>query len=203
MREVFLASIENCSTIHDQAKREVHTDVNRLIAALRKWILIKNNEVASQKAAKAALKVKEGGQAKATAEEKEEGLTAKKVRALFTQFTKEQAKTGAQAQGGSRAPPPPPPITPSGEEGKKWQCPRCGNEWPDDGVRRIRCREIECAYEEHKDCNRGGKPWPKGLKPLTWKGYGEPYPPKQQAYFNRKDAQSKGGYTGGDRRRKP
>ena len=201
LREVFLASIANCSTIHDQAKREVHTDVNRLIAALRKWILIKNNEVASQKAAKAALKVKEGGQAKAPAEEKEEGLTAKKVKALFTQFTKEQAKTGAQAQGGNRVPPP--PLTPSGEEGKKWQCPRCGNEWPDDGVRRIRCREIECAYEEHKDCNRGGKPWPKGLKPLTWKGYGEAYPPKQQAYFNRKDAQSKGGYAGGDRRRKP
>ena len=191
LKEVFLASIANCSTIHDQAKREVHTDVNRLIAALRKWILIKNNEVASQKAAKAALKQKEGGQAKAPADEKEEGLTAKRVKALFTQFTKEQAKIG---------PPPTKAATP--EEGKRWQCQQCGNDWPDDGIRRVRCRDIECAYVEHKDCNKKGKPWPNGLKPLSWRGYGQPYPPKQQAYFDRKDAHLMGGNPGGYKRKR-
>jgi hypothetical protein len=42
------------------------------------------------------------------------------------------------------------------------------------------------VYSEHKDFNKSTK-YPKGAKPLSWKAYGEPYPPKQQAFFDKRD----------------
>jgi len=69
----------------------------------------------------------------------------------------------------------------------EWQCNECGNKWQDSKDRPHRCRK-ECIYSEHKDANKTGKPYPKGTPALSWKAYGQAYPPKQQAFFDRRDA---------------
>ena len=73
------------------------------------------------------------------------------------------------------------------KEASIWKCECCGIEWPDNGVRKIRCRDVECVYLEHKDANLTKKPYPTDKKPLSWKNYGQAYPPKQQAYFDKQD----------------
>ena len=40
LKQVFLASICTCQLVYDQAKREMHEDVLRLIATLKKWIVV-------------------------------------------------------------------------------------------------------------------------------------------------------------------
>jgi hypothetical protein len=73
-----------------------------------------------------------------------------------------------------------------------YQCCHCGNEWTDVG-KPIRCRDIECVYGEHKDHKTSKNPWPENKPALTWRAYGQVYPPKQQAYFDRKDKLKYGG----------
>ena len=69
--------------------------------------------------------------------------------------------------------------------GPMWTCQGCNNEWRDDPEKPPRCKK-ECVYSEHKNFNKEGK-YPKGAKPLSWRAYGEAYPPKQPAFFDKRD----------------
>jgi len=171
LKQVFLASISSCQLVYDQAKREMHEDVLRLIATLKKWIIVQDNEIQSAKAAKASIKTKTKVADAAPTSETDK-IFEKRVRALFTAMQAPNAQGGTATQDKT--------LT-----GPTWQCQSCGNEWRDDPIRPPRCKK-ECVYSEHKDFNKTTK-YPKGAKPLSWKGYGEPYPPKQQAFFDKRD----------------
>jgi hypothetical protein len=151
--------------VHNQAKREKNEDVLRLIATLKKWIIVQDNDVQSAKAAKQAVKNK--------ADSEKDKSFEKRVKALFTQEMVHLPKGEAKRQKSSDLP--------------EWQCNECGNKWQDSKDRPHRCRK-ECIYSEHKDANKTGKPYPKGTPALSWKAYGQAYPPKQQAFFDRRDA---------------
>jgi hypothetical protein len=176
LKQVFLASISSCQLVYDQARREMHEDVLRLIATLKKWIIVQDNEIQSAKAAKASIKnrtrITETQQPQDTDKSFE-----KRVRALFTAMQGGQAPiSSGQTTGQDKT-----------HLGPMWQCQHCGNEWRDDPIKPPRCKK-ECVYHEHKDFNKTEK-YPKGAKPLSWKAYGEPYPPKQQAFFDKRDTQ--------------
>jgi predicted Zn-ribbon and HTH transcriptional regulator len=149
----------------------MHEDVLRLIATLKKWIVVQDNEIQSAKAAKASIKNKTKAHEAVNTTDMDKAFE-KRVRALFTAMngTTQQIDTNK---------------TQAAQLGPMWQCQSCGNEWRDDPARPPRCKK-ECVYSEHKDFNRLSK-YPKGSKPLTWKAYGEPYPPKQQAFFDKRD----------------
>jgi rubrerythrin len=182
LKQVFLSSVISCQLVHDQAKREMHQDVLRLIATLKKWIIVQDNDIQDAKAAKDALKSKLGTTDTKPSIETDKSFE-KRVRALFTamQAPNTQAQAAGLAAGQDKT-----------TTGPMWQCPHCGNEWRDDAAKPPRCKK-ECVYHEHKDFNKTEK-YPKGAKPLSWKAYGEPYPPKQQAFFDKRDVQ-KGAYT--------
>jgi hypothetical protein len=171
LKQVFLASICSCQLVHDQAKREMHEDVLRLIATLKKWIIVQDNEIQSAKAAKTSIKTKTKA-ADPTPPTETDKSFEKRVRALFTAMQAPNTQGGAATQEKTLADP-------------TWQCQSCGNEWRDDPARPPRCKK-ECVYSEHKDFNKATK-YPKGAKPLSWKNYGGPYPPKQQAFFDKRD----------------
>ena len=170
LKQVFLASICTCQLVYDQAKREMHEDVLRLIATLKKWIVVQDNEIQSARAAKASIKSKHKTTEHVFPDTDKN--FEKRVRALFTSMN------GAAQQQET-------PKQVAALTGPTWQCQGCGNEWRDDPARPPRCKK-ECVYSEHKDINKLAK-YPKGAKPLTWKAYGEPYPPKQQAFFDKRD----------------
>jgi hypothetical protein len=171
LKQVFLASICTCQLVYDQAKREMHEDVLRLIATLKKWIVVQDNEIQSAKAAKASIKNKTKAQEAVNTSDTDKAFE-KRVRALFTSMNGTTQPSDTIK-------------TQAAQPGPMWQCQSCGNEWRDDPARPPRCKK-ECVYSEHKDFNKLSK-YPKGSKPLTWKGYGEPYPPKQQAFFDKRD----------------
>ena len=175
LKQVFLSSICSCQLVYDQAKREMHEDVLRLIATLKKWIIVQDNEIQSARTAKVSIKTKTKAADSAQTDETDKSFE-KRVRALFTnmQASMQAPNTqgGAAAQEKTLADP-------------TWQCQSCGNEWRDDPARPPRCKK-ECVYSEHKDFNKATK-YPKGAKPLSWKNYGGPYPPKQQAFFDKRD----------------
>jgi rubrerythrin len=174
LREVFLASISTCTLVHNQAKREKTEDVLRLIATLKKWIIVQDNDIQSAKAAKLAIKSKVKAKEATTPEETDKSFE-KRVKALFTQM--QGQKSEPKEQKASDTP--------------EWQCNECGNKWQDTKARPHRCKK-ECIYSEHKDANKTGKPYPKGVPALSWKAYGQAYPAKQQAFFDRRDAALKG-----------
>ena len=178
LREVFLASISTCTLVHNQAKREKNEDVLRLIATLKKWIIVQDNDVQSSKAAKQAVKGKAKAKETDTHEEKDKSFE-KKVKALFTQMQSDKSSKSEQKEKRE--------WTAQTSEGPEWQCNECGNKWQDTKAKPHRCRK-ECIYSEHKDANKTGKPYPKGVPPLSWKAYGQAYPPKQQAFFDKRDA---------------
>ena len=178
LKQVFLASICTCQLVYDQAKREMHEDVLRLIATLKKWIVVQDNEIQSARAAKASIKNKH--KASEPAQPDSDKNFEKRVRALFTSMngSAQQQET---------------PKLSAAHTGPMWQCQSCGNEWRDDPAKPPRCKR-ECVYSEHKDFNKSTK-YPKGANPLSWKAYGEPYPPKQQAFFDKRDTMK--GASGG------
>jgi rubrerythrin len=178
LREVFLASISTCTLVHNQAKREKNEDVLRLIATLKKWIIVQDNDVQSSKAAKQAVKGKAKAKETDTHEEKDKSFE-KKVKALFTQMQSDKSSKSEQKEKRE--------WTVQTSDGPEWQCNECGNKWQDTKAKPHRCRK-ECIYGEHKDANKTGKPYPKGVPPLSWKAYGQAYPPKQQAFFDKRDA---------------
>jgi hypothetical protein len=98
----------------------------------------------------------------------------KKVLALFTQ---QLASTNANHKK---------PET-KDEDRPTFDCDTCGNKYPEGGKYPPRCKKA-CVYAEHKDANNTGKPFPRGKGPLTWKNYGEAYPPGAQAYFAAQDS---------------
>jgi hypothetical protein len=172
LKQVFLASICTCQLVYDQAKREMHEDVLRLIATLKKWIVVQDNEIQSAKAAKASIKNKNKTPDTIHPVDTDKNFD-RRVRALFTAM---QSTTGTPYTADTQRAP---------QTTQMWQCQSCGNEWRDDPTRPPRCKK-ECVYSEHKDFNKLTK-YPKGSKPLSWKAYGEPYPPKQQAFFDKRD----------------
>jgi rubrerythrin len=178
LKQVFLASICTCQLVYDQAKREMHEDVLRLIATLKKWIVVQDNEIQSARAAKASIKNKAKTLEQSLTQEKEtDKIFEKRVRALFTSMggkPQKQAKSDEEKQQPS-----------STFTGNMWTCQGCGNEWRDEPEKPPRCKK-ECVYKEHKNFNEAAK-YPKGAKPLSWRAYGEAYPPKQQAFFDKKD----------------
>jgi hypothetical protein len=180
LKQVFLASISSCQLVYDQAKREMHEDVLRLIATLKKWIIVQDNEIQGAKAAKASIKNRTRTTESQQPQEADKSFE-KRVRALFTSMQSGQAPIApGQAAGQDKT-----------HTGPMWQCQHCGNEWRDDPAKPPRCKK-ECVYHEHKDFNKTEK-YPKGSKPLSWKAYGEPYPQKQQAFFDKRDQQK--GYS--------
>jgi hypothetical protein len=156
--------------VHNQAKREKNEDVLRLIATLKKWIIVQDNDIQSAKAAKQSIKNKVKVKDADTPEERDKSFE-KKVKALFTQM--QNPRADAKEHKTNDAP--------------EWQCNECGNKWQDTKARPHRCRK-ECIYSEHKDANKTGKPYPKGVPALSWKAYGQAYPAKQQAFFDKRDA---------------
>jgi hypothetical protein len=150
----------------------MHEDVLRLIAALKKWIIVQDDEIQSAKAAKASIKHKTKTPEASTPPDTDKHFE-RRVRALFTAM---QTTHGASQQQDTQK---------TMNTSTMWQCQCCGNEWRNDPIRPPRCKR-ECVYSEHKDFNKLSK-YPKGAKPLTWKSYGEPYPPKQQAFFDKRD----------------
>jgi hypothetical protein len=190
LKEVFMASIESCKVLHAQAKREVHSDVHRLIAVLQKWLIKQDNEVQIQIAAKTQVKADTSGSA---AESKGGSLQKqmeqlqkenKAVRAMFTAMTEAGGGSASKKKSKKAAA----LVTDTKEEGTKamYKCCHCGNNWADVG-KPVRCRDVECVYIEHKDYKASKSAWPENKAALTWRAYGQPYPPKQQAYFDRKD----------------
>jgi hypothetical protein len=173
LREVFLASISTCTLVLNQAKREKTEDVLRLIATLKKWIIVQDNDIQSAKAAKLAIKSKVKAKEAVIPEETEKSFE-KRVKALFTQMQGQRSEPKEQGQQKASDTP-------------EWQCQECGNKWQDTKSKPHRCRK-ECIYSEHKDANKTGKPYPKGTPPLSWKAYGQAYPAKQQAFFDKRDA---------------
>ena len=171
LREVFLASIHTCTLVYDEAKSSRLQNVHRLIAELKKWVVRKDNEIQSAKAAKISVM---GATKPASTKEDEKSshkeLTAgeRKVLALFTQQL---------ASGGTKK---------DEDDKPTFDCNICGNKYPEGGKYPARCKKA-CVYGEHKDANKTGK-YPKGKTPLTWKNYGEPYPPGAQAYFAAQDS---------------
>jgi hypothetical protein len=139
LKQVFLASICSCQLVHDQAKREMHEDVLRLIATLKKWIIVQDNEIQSAKAAKISIKTKTKA-ADSTPPTETDKSFEKRVRALFTAMQAPNTQGGAATQEKTLA-------------GPTWQCQSCGNEWRDDPVKPPRCKK-ECVYSEHKDFNK-------------------------------------------------
>ena len=171
LREVFLASIHTCTLVHDEAKSSRLQNVHRLIAELKKWVVRKDNEIQSAKAARISVM---GATKPASTKDDEKSshkeLTAgeRKVLALFTQQL---------ASGGTKK---------DEDDKPTFDCNICGNKYPEGGKYPARCKKA-CVYGEHKDANKTGK-YPKGKAPLTWKNYGEPYPPGAQAYFAAQDS---------------
>ena len=191
LKEVFMASIESCKTLHAQAKREIHTDVHRLIAVLQKWLIKQDNEVQIQIAAKSQIKTDSTGgtaESKSSLQKQMEQLQKenKAVRAMFTAMNEaggESAdKRSKKAKGVAAL------ITDTKDDGGKtmYKCCHCGNNWADVG-KPVRCRDVECVYIQNKDYKASANKWPENKAALTWRAYGQPYPPKQQAYFDRKD----------------
>jgi hypothetical protein len=183
LKQVFLASICTCQLVYDQAKREMHEDVLRLIATLKKWIIVQDNEIQSARAAKASIKSKTKTLEQSSIQQDTDKNFEKRVRALFTSMG-----------GGVVGPPQKQVKFDEGQllskplstfTGPMWQCQGCGNEWRDDPEKPPRCKK-ECVYSEHKDFNEEPK-YPKGAKPLSWRAYGQAYPPKQQAFFDKRD----------------
>jgi hypothetical protein len=168
LREVFLASIQSCSLVHDEAKNSKLQNVHRLIAELKKWIVTKDNEISSAKAAKQSIMAQTSGQKNTTPKDGEQ-TEVQKVLALFTQ----QLAAG----GGAKK---------DDQDRPTFDCNICGNKYPEGGKYPPRCKKA-CVYAEHKDSNKTGKPWSKGKPSLTWKNYGEAYPPGAQAYFAAQD----------------
>ena len=169
LREVFLASIQTCTLVHDEAKNSKLQNVHRLIAELKKWIVTKDNEISSAKAAKQAIMAQTSGHKNATIPKDGEQTEVQKVLALFTQ----QLAAG----GGAKK---------DDQDRPTFDCNICGNKYPEGGKYPPRCKKA-CVYAEHKDSNKTGKPWSKGKPSLTWKNYGEAYPPGAQAYFAAQD----------------
>jgi hypothetical protein len=167
LREVFLASIQTCNLVYDEAKNSKLQNVHRLIAELKKWIITKDNEISSAKAAKLSVMVQSPSQ-KIPQKEGETSSFEQRVLALFTQQL---------ALGGTKKDEPDKPT---------FDCQICGNKYPEGGKYPARCKKA-CVYAEHKDANKTGKPYLKGKNPLTWKNYGEAYPPGAQAYFAAQD----------------
>lgn len=169
LREVFLASIQTCGLVHDEAKNSKLQNVHRLIAELKKWIVTKDNEISSAKAAKISIMAQTSSH-KMTAVPKEgEQTEVQRVLALFTQQLAAGGCQGAK------------------EDRPTFDCNTCGNKYPEGGKYPPRCKKA-CVYTEHKDANKTGKPWTKGKPSLTWKNYGEAYPPGAQAYFAAQDS---------------
>jgi len=159
--------------VHAEAKSSILTNVHRLIAELKKWIVRKDNEIQSAKAARISVMGTTPPHNSKFNKEKEhttEETTVKRVLALFTQQL-------AAAEAGRR------------EETDRptFECSICGNKYPEGGKYPARCKKA-CVYAEHKDSNKTGKPYPKGKIPLTWRNYGEAYPPGAQAYFAAQDS---------------
>jgi hypothetical protein len=179
LREVFLASIESCSLVHDHAKQSQLKNVHRLIADLKKWVILKDHEIASAKAAKQAVM----GTTPAAPSEPVTDGDLRKALALFTQ---QLAQGGAEGVGHLVKPE-------AGEPGAArkphWKCSTCGHEYPEGTKYPIKCKR-QCIYLDHKDANKTNT-YPKGKAALTWKGYGEAYPPSAQAYFAAQDERRK------------
>ena len=184
LREVFLASVEGCSLIHDHAKQSQLKNVHRLIADLKKWVILKDHEIASAKAAKQALMDAASLATTGEAVLAEAGTDLRKALAWFTQ---QLAQGGAEGVGHL--------VRPEGVEigsvrdKPYWKCSICGHEYPEGSKYPIKCKK-QCIYGDHKDANKS-KTYPKGKSPLTWKGYGEAYPPSAQAYFAAQDERRK------------
>jgi hypothetical protein len=139
----------------------MHEDVLRLIATLKKWIVVQDNEIQSARAAKASIKSKAKKLEQSTTQQAETDKSfEKRVRALFTSMS------------GGVVGPPQKQVRFDEERQKQtytgpmWTCQGCNNEWRDDPEKPPRCKK-ECVYSEHKNFNKEGK-YPKGAKPLSW-----------------------------------
>ena len=179
LREVFLASIESCSLVHDHAKQSQLKNVHRLIADLKKWVILKDHEIASAKAAKQAVM---GASPAAPGESATDG-DLRKALALFTQ---QLAQGGAEGVGHLVKPE---AAEPGAVRKPHWKCSSCRHEYPEGTKYPIKCKK-QCIYVDHKDANTTHT-YPKGKAALTWKGYGEAYPPSAQAYFAAQDERRK------------
>jgi|GEM_PF-3058257 len=165
LKQTFVNALESQPTLHREASTYKTESHDLLIAHLRSWCIVRENEVnknAHTRAETAA--ARNGDKSPKSKTNSSEKSYERQIKALRTELT-------SLKQGGHVSDKPITARIPASVDTKtQWYCHGCGKTYTRDKYRGIPC-ERQCVYSDHEEHNKDykkGKAWPIEKAPLTW-----------------------------------